>query len=137
VQRQPDTRVHFVRSDGTVALLVFDKVEQVICWIESRDRRGDRGRRWSCRARLATERGPVYYSCAAPSTAHQALPGEVGASSPKRAAARSTSRPTLHHLQPGGELDDHGLGHLEGESVVVWDNGKCLSTTDGEIATFT
>ena len=33
-QRQPDTRVHFVRSDGTVALLVFDKVESVICWVE-------------------------------------------------------------------------------------------------------
>lgn len=34
VQRQPDTRVHFVRSDGTAAVLVFDKVEQVICWLE-------------------------------------------------------------------------------------------------------
>ncbi len=34
VQRQPDTRVHFVRSDGTVALLVFDKIENVICWTE-------------------------------------------------------------------------------------------------------
>lgn len=34
VQRQPDTRVHFVRSDGTVAILVFDKVENVICWLE-------------------------------------------------------------------------------------------------------
>lgn len=34
VQRQPDTRVHFVRSDGTAAVLVFDKVEQVVCWLE-------------------------------------------------------------------------------------------------------
>jgi hypothetical protein len=34
VQRQPDTRIHCVRSDGTVALLVFDKVESVICWVE-------------------------------------------------------------------------------------------------------
>ena len=34
VQRQPDTRLHFIRSDGTVAVLVFDKVEQVICWLE-------------------------------------------------------------------------------------------------------
>lgn len=33
-QRQPDTRVHFIRSDGTVAILVFDKTEQVICWLE-------------------------------------------------------------------------------------------------------
>jgi hypothetical protein len=34
VQRQPDTRLHFMRSDGTVAMLVFDKLEQVICWLE-------------------------------------------------------------------------------------------------------
>lgn len=34
VQRQPDTRVHCIRSDGTVAVLVFDKVEKVLCWLE-------------------------------------------------------------------------------------------------------
>ena len=30
-----------------------------------------------------------------------------------------------------------GLAHLEGESVVVWADGKCLRSTDGNIATFT
>jgi hypothetical protein len=30
-----------------------------------------------------------------------------------------------------------GLGHLEGKSVVVWDNGKCLRTSADAIATFT
>lgn len=34
VQGQPETRVHCVRSDGTVAMLIFDRVEQVVCWIE-------------------------------------------------------------------------------------------------------
>ncbi len=34
VQRQPDTRIHCVRSDGTVALLVLDKFEDVLCWCE-------------------------------------------------------------------------------------------------------
>lgn len=33
VQRQPDTRIHFVRSDGTVAILIFDKLENVTCWV--------------------------------------------------------------------------------------------------------
>lgn len=33
VQRQPDTRIHCVKSDGTVAILVFDRVENVVCWI--------------------------------------------------------------------------------------------------------
>jgi hypothetical protein len=32
-QRQPDTRMHCVRSDGKVAMLVFDKAEDVKCWV--------------------------------------------------------------------------------------------------------
>lgn len=34
VQRQPDTRIHFVRSDGTAAMLVMDKLEKVNSWCE-------------------------------------------------------------------------------------------------------
>jgi hypothetical protein len=33
VQRSPDTRVHCWRSDGKVAVLVFDRAEKVICWV--------------------------------------------------------------------------------------------------------
>lgn len=33
VQRQPDTRIHAVRSDGKVAILVNDPVEDVSCWV--------------------------------------------------------------------------------------------------------
>lgn len=34
VQRKPDTRIHCVRSDGTVGLLVHDRTENVLCWID-------------------------------------------------------------------------------------------------------
>lgn len=34
VQRQPDTRLHCVLQDGTVALMVADKVENVVAWIK-------------------------------------------------------------------------------------------------------
>lgn len=34
VQRQPETRVHFVRTDGTVALMVIDRQEEINCWID-------------------------------------------------------------------------------------------------------
>ena len=34
VQRQPDTRVHVVRTDGTIALLVSDPAEDVVCWLD-------------------------------------------------------------------------------------------------------
>jgi hypothetical protein len=34
VQYMPDMRVHCVRDDGTVAIMVRDKAENVICWVE-------------------------------------------------------------------------------------------------------
>lgn len=34
VQHQPETRVHCVRSDGTVAAFVYDRLENVHCWVE-------------------------------------------------------------------------------------------------------
>lgn len=34
VQMKPDIRVHCVRSDGTVGVLVYDRLENVICWID-------------------------------------------------------------------------------------------------------
>lgn len=34
IQRQPDTRIHAVRSNGTAAVMIYDKSEDVKCWIE-------------------------------------------------------------------------------------------------------
>ena len=34
VQHKPDLRIHCVRADGTVGMLVFDRLENVICWCE-------------------------------------------------------------------------------------------------------
>ena len=33
VQMKPDVRIHCVRSDGTAGVLVYDRLENVICWI--------------------------------------------------------------------------------------------------------
>jgi hypothetical protein len=33
VQRQPDTRIHVVRGDGKVAMCLFNKAEELICWV--------------------------------------------------------------------------------------------------------
>ena len=32
IQRQPDTRIHCVLANGTVGILTFDPVENVLCW---------------------------------------------------------------------------------------------------------
>lgn len=35
VQREPDTRVHCVRADGQVAVLVYDPAEEISCWVRT------------------------------------------------------------------------------------------------------
>lgn len=40
-QRQPDTRVHFVRSDGTVAMLLSDPAENILCWLDIKSTAGN------------------------------------------------------------------------------------------------
>lgn len=34
VQHKPDVRIHCVRSDGTVGMLVYDRAENVIAWVD-------------------------------------------------------------------------------------------------------
>lgn len=34
VQMKPDIRVHCVREDGTVGMLIYDRLENVICWVD-------------------------------------------------------------------------------------------------------
>lgn len=34
IQYMPDMRVHCIRDDGTVAIMVRDKAENVVCWVE-------------------------------------------------------------------------------------------------------
>jgi hypothetical protein len=34
VQRQPDTRIHCIRSDGTACILIYDALEEVTCWTD-------------------------------------------------------------------------------------------------------
>lgn len=33
IQRKPDTRIHCLRADGTVGVMVYDQTENVTCWL--------------------------------------------------------------------------------------------------------
>lgn len=138
VQRQPDTRVHFVRSDGTVALLVFDKVEQVSCWIE-----------------IETLSGDLIEDVAV-------VPGDAGSEEDKvyYHVKRTINGSTKRYLEKwakeseciGGALNKQAdsfltytgavttsipAAHLVGESVVAWVNGTCPEDADGDPQTYT
>jgi len=128
VQRQPDTRVHCVRSDGTVAVLLYERTENVVCWVN-----------------VETD-GLV--------TDVVVLPGDTGDGEDKvyYSVTRTINSSTVYYLEKwaletecigattskcadsfivitqASSTTITGLGHLEGEEVIVWANGKDLGT---------
>lgn len=136
VQRQPDTRLHCIRSDGTVALLVFDKLENVICWTEV-ETDGVVEDAYVLPGGLGEKEDLVYYS-----------------------VARTIDGVTQHYLEKWAfEADTHGAAvckladsfvvytgaattvisvpHLVGEQVVVWANGVDVGTASDGSLTYT
>jgi hypothetical protein len=125
VQRQPETMVHAVREDGTVCCLLLEPAEEVVAW-------------W----RIVTD-GEIEDVCVLPGTPEDDVYYIV-----KRTINGSTKRYVEKFAQLseciGGTLtklaDSYkvisqassttisGLSHLEGETVVVWANGKDLGT---------
>ena len=125
VQRMPDTRIHFVRSDGKVAVLVFEKIENVACWLMVEMD----GNVEDVAVLPGTEEDSVYY------TVNRTINGS---------SVRYLEKWALESECQGGAtcklMDSHitysgastasmtGLGHLEGETVCVWGNSKDLGT---------
>ncbi len=119
VQYQPETRVHCVRSDGTVAVLVYDKAEEIKCWVEV-ETTGGSGLVEDVCVLPGSPEDQVYYTVkrtinGATVRFHEkwALESEcVGGTLNKQADAFITGTGTVN-----------GLSHLEGQTVVVWADG--------------
>lgn len=146
VQRRPDTRLHFVRSDGTVAVLVFDVNENVTCWLE-----------------VETGNSGTIVDAVV-------LPGGEGEQEDHvyYAVARTVNGGTRYYLERWSTeaqcrgVDDagvvtplcylgdcniaktgigsnqiSGLDHLEGNQVTVWADGKDMGTDENDNLTYT
>jgi hypothetical protein len=126
VQNSPDRRLHCWRSDGTVAVLVFDKVENVTCWIEV-ETDGE------VEDIVVLPRDPdggpedrVYYAV-------KRFRGDLGEqrylerwaeeTEAMGAADNRMADSFVVTTTPG--LTVTGLDHLEGNLVVVWQDGVC------------
>lgn len=135
VQRQPDTRIHCVRSDGKVAILIDQPAEEVLCWLlfETDGFVED----ITVLPGLAEDK--VYY------TVRRTVNGNT---------VRHRERWALESECQGGDLNLQadsfkqftgigsatitGLDHLEGEEVVVWADGKDFSPeVNGSQTTYT
>ncbi|HCZ47992.1 MAG TPA: hypothetical protein DCZ11_03185 [Gammaproteobacteria bacterium] len=124
VQRKPDTRVHCRLADGTVAVMIYDRVENVVCWVK-----------------VETD-GSVEDVCTLPGTSEDAVYYTVkrtigGADvyyherwaleSEARGAAVSKMADSFVYAAASADIIT-GLDHLEGEEVVAWGGGADLGT---------
>ena len=120
VQYKPDLRIHCVRADGTVGLLVFDRAESVTCWID-----------------IETD-GLIEDVSVLPGKVEDAVYYTVN-----RNGTRYHERWAQESECVGGQLNKQadsfvsysgsatttitGLTHLNGEMVVVWADGADVS----------
>jgi hypothetical protein len=130
VQRQPDTRVHCLRSDGTVAIVVFDKVEGVTCWLTADTPAAD-----GFVEDIVIEPGNpgekedhVFYQV------RRTIAGNTVRYLEKWAYEDDCIGGTISKLGDSyitlGAGPLTGLDHLEGEPVVVWMDGKDVGTDE-------
>ena len=139
VQRYPDTRVHCVRQDGGVAVLILDQVEEVRCWVKV-ETDGLVEDVFVLPGATTSDEDKVYY------VVNRTINGTT---------KRYLERWALESECVGGTLNKQadsfvlysgvatttltGLSHLEGEEVVVWADGRDLSPLDdaGQPTTYT
>lgn len=127
IQRQPDTRIHFVLGDGRVAMLTYEAAEEVLCWslIETD------GVIEKAMVLPGSDEDQVYYHV------RRAIDGET---------RRYLEKWALESECQGGALSwiadcavsyngpaattIAGLEHLEGKQVVVWADGIDMAPDD-------
>lgn len=127
VQRQPDTRIHCVRSDGTVGVLIFDSSENVACWIEVETD----GVVEAISVLPGTSEDQVYYYV-------RRTIGELPVRYREKWALESECRgdpeskcaDSFLYYSGTATTTITGLSHLEGESVVCWGWNTTTPFTD-------
>lgn len=127
VQHKPDVRIHCVRADGTVGVLVFDRAENVICWLDVETD----GLVEDVSVLPGTGEDQVYY------VVKRTIDGSTVRYLEKWAPEdECTGRPgarhaDAHYIYSGSAVTTiTGLSHLEGESVVVWGWNTVTPFTD-------
>jgi len=125
VQMKPDVRVHCWRTDGTVAILIFDRAENVIAWVEYETD----GEVEDVTVLPGTVEDAVYY------IVKRTIDGNT-VRYHERWALESECQGGAVNKQADSFVEYSGaatttitdLGHLEGETVVAWGGGKDLGT---------
>lgn len=136
VQRKPDTRIHLVLSDGSVAVLVYDHAEQVNCFVKITTN-GTIEDACVLPAIAGNDEDQVYYSVARVVNGATVRFIEKWALESDCIGASLNKQADAFVICGGGSSHLTGLGHLIGQTVVCWANAKDLGTyvvaADGSI----
>ena len=117
VQRQPDTRIHVVRADGDVIVLVFEPSEEVICWY----RVETDGAVENVVVLPGDEEDKVYYVVRRTINGATVRFIERYATESQCTGFPGARHADAHVIYSGSAATViTGLGHLEGETVVAW-----------------
>jgi hypothetical protein len=125
LQQKPEQRLHCIKSDGTVGVLIFNIAENVICWIEIETD----GVVEDISVLPGAGEDQVYY------TVKRTINGSTVRYHEKWALESECIGGLVNKQADSFILYDGvsttsltGLSHLEGESVVVWGDGKSIGT---------
>lgn len=120
VQRQPETRVHCIRSDGTVAILIFDKREEVQCWVDFETD----GEVEDVIVEPGTGEDKVTYLVKRTINGSTVRYFERWAMESECIGAAINKQADSFKSGSGSGASITGLSHLEGETVVCWADGE-------------
>ena len=126
IQRQPETRIHCVLDDGTVALAIYDKNENVLSW-QSIETDGDVLDVCILPRSDGTTEDAVYYAT------QRNIDGYVflekwSLESDCQGSTLNKQADSFTTYSGVSTSTITGLNRLEGKTVVVWGNGKDLGS---------
>lgn len=125
IQRQPDTRIHCVRADGKVAILVKDDAESTLAWTLFETE----GEVEDVYVFPGDVEDSVYYTVKRTINGSAVRYREKWALESEGEGGTSNKLADSFYYYSGAATTTiTGLSHLEGEEVVVWGNGKDLGT---------
>ena len=134
IQRQPDVRIHCVRSDGKVAVLLKDEAENTLAWVLVETN----GEIEDVVVLPGDIEDEVYYQVKRTINSSTVRYMEKWAlESEGRGGTTNKLADSFVYYSGAATTTITGLSHIEGESVVVWGNGKDLGTytvSGGQVA---
>lgn len=125
IQQKPDTRIHCVRSDGSVAVLVKDDAENALAWILVETD----GVVEDCFVLPGAGEDCVYYAIKRTINGSDVRYLEKWAMESEGRGGTTNKLADSFKYETGvSKSTITGLDHLEGKTVVLWGNGKDLGT---------